>query len=349
MNFADSILAPPATVWCVIRFDRRALLGRALLGAAAAGVLTGCSVTDPVIVGGPSAPPTTPTRTPTPRLLGADQAYALETALASQAAHLATAKLPAAQRQRIELVRDAHHAHAVALAGPRPTTRPTTVPTPAPTAAPTRLPGLGSTPAAAIKTLQGQERTAATGYAATAVASTGATALLWGSLAAAAQMAADAIALTSAVPAPRPAASRAPLAVVTDTDAAAALLTQVHAVVFGYRAGIAALSGTALQHADADLWRQQRLRDDLAALLAARGVTAPTALPAYALPVDPTTAATASSLFCTLEQRLLPYCGQWLAAADNTSRPDAQTTLTAGARASVAWGGAPLTWPGWPD
>jgi len=330
------------------RLDRRRLLGLAAV-VGSSGLLAGCVVSDPAISGGPGTPPQIPI--PTPALDGALTAYGLELALAGQlGALLALPGLPAGQRSRLQLVQAGHQRHAIAMAGPDPTDRSTTQPTPAPSGGDTTLPGLGSDPARALTMLTQQEGGAARFYRRCALASLGPTALLWGSLSAAAQQAGAAIAQTSPVTT-SPARAPAPLPTVSDTEAAQQLLAQLHAVVWGYRRSMSALprTGAAFARAASSLAQRMGLRDQITALLSQRGASVPAAKPAYRMPADPNTEAHVANALMTMEQALLPYAGQWLGSAATAQVTPALTALSDSGLAAVGWGAPPSTWPGWPD
>lgn len=325
---------------------------RRLLVGLAAVTVTGCSPVDPAVTGGPTRPPLVPATTAPPPRAGSLPAAALETALAEQSSTLlARQGLTPGLRDRLELVAAGHRVHALALSGPQPTLRPTSRPTATPPPDPpdpTRLPTLAGDRARAVAALGDQIDAAATGYATTAWHTTGSTALLWGSLAVSARMAADAI--TRADPVTTPSAEPpAALPQVTDVAAAQQLLAQLHAIVWGYRTALAALGGGARDRAAADLGVRMRSRDALVAWLAGRSARMPAAEPAYGVPVEPTSASRAGSLIMIMETDLLPFAGQWLAGCDDGSRRSALDGLTASGLSSVYWGGPPRTWPGWPD
>jgi hypothetical protein len=214
------------------------------------------------------------------------------------------------------------------------------------------LPRLSSDPDEAVSTLRDQLESASTGYTDNATHTSGSSALLWGSLAVSSVMAADAIGGGGPVTTP-PADPPAPLPQVSDVAAGQQLLAQLHAIVWGYRVALAALDASSDQSARAratdDLRVRMRDRDRLGEWLAGRSAKAPAAEPAYALPIDPTSASRARSLIMIMESALLPFAGQWLAACDATARPAALAGLMSSGRSSVSCGGPPRTWPGWPD
>lgn len=336
----------------------RGLVGGGVAAAATGGLtgLNGCSAVDPIVRGGAATPPAAPTPAPTPVLAGSLDAAALETALAGQASSLGgRSGLPAGQRARLELVAADHRRHAIALAAPQPTRRPTVLPTPtgsstgSPSDSPsaTRLPRLSRDVDDAVDDLQAQLLAAAKTYARTTVHTTGSTALLWGSLTVSARMAADAVARTSTVTAEKLTAP-ADLPLVTDTAAAQQLVAQLHAIIWGYRAALAAMSGAPRDRATADLRTRMVNRDRLTGWLQRRKQQVPAAEPAYLPPVAPTTSARAARLILVMETALLPFAGQWLAACDESSRAAALSGLSSTGRTTVYWGGPPRTWPGWP-
>lgn len=332
-----------------------------VVGATALGGVTGlagCNAVDPRLRGGAASPLGVPTPTPTPVLAGPLDAGALEIALAEQASSLgARTGLPAGQRSRLELVAAGHRAHAIALDSPQPTRRPTVAPSPsgpsasgspAASAPPaTTLAALSRDTDDAVNGLGDQLRAAAKTYAKTTVHTTGSTALLWGSLTVSAQMAADAIGRTAAVTAEQ-LEPPAGLPLVSDTAAAQQLVSQLHAIVWGYRAALASQSGAPRDRAAADLRLRMVNRDRLTGWLQQRKQKVPVAAPAYQPPVAPTSGARAAELILIMETALLPFAGQWLAACDASSRSTALSGLTSTGRTTVYWGGPPRTWPGWP-
>jgi Domain of unknown function (DUF4439) len=243
------------------------------------------------------------------------------------------------QRDLIEGVRDAHLAHAHALLSPDPADRP------AGRASAAKDTGRGTLPA-----LQRREERLAGRHLQAAVATRGLAALLWASLGVAAQS--YAAALADAGP-PTVSATTGPdrPAVVSDVAAQQAVVSALHALVYGYQVAIGRLAGgsAARARADAGLLARRALRDRLVTHLIEVEADVPDALPAYALPIPVTNATSAGGLIRRMELAFLPYLGQWVAAAARTSdRRLAVRSLAAVSASAGAWGAPPQVWPGWP-
>lgn len=347
--------------------DRR----RFLLGAGLTLALSGCtdqgkrsksSATHSPTSGraGPSS-----TNTPTP---GVKQAARTETRLADFAAairHQLGGKLSSADKRLLELLTSAHRAHASVLQQSDPSlvqradnspspSNPTTTPHSSESGSPHRL---GSHPAKALAKLAALEKTAAGHYRDRALHPDGAgdrlnsLTLLWGSLTVAAgRYAAE---LDDDHPnKPRAADSHRTNVQLPNRDTAAQhVVGQCDAIIFGLQTALGHLSGTAANRAKSRLAEYRRLRDTARTRLAEHNVTVPEQKPAYRLPTQPTSSHRATKLIVTMEERMLPYLGQWLATADKTS--DRKTALTALDTAQTridTWSEAlhVRTWPGWP-
>ena len=88
-------------------------------------------------------------------------------------------------------------------------------------------------------------------------------------------------------------------------------------------------------------------RDHLSALVVAAGETPVAAEPAYDLPQAVTNAATAAALVLLIERRVAAVYGDLVEAAEQPAvRAFAIESLLAAASAQVAWGGAPVAFPG---
>ncbi|NNG18732.1 DUF4439 domain-containing protein [Naumannella sp. ID2617S] len=333
--------------------DRRGFLavaGGSLLA------LTGCMVSDPRVVGGPSTPPPQPSPSPLPTIPGQQLAIGSESELAALCGQLnqsaAALGLPAGQGTIAGWLAAGHKAHLIALVGVRPNERPTAVPTPdarwSPRPMPTpslRLPG---DRAQAVRTITDLLGRCVGPYRESALASSGTTALLWGSLTAYAIGAGIALPGDPGRPAP-PSTPNHPLAPMTEVEAPQQLLRQVHALVYGYQVAIASLPRPEAQRATELLGARRTLRGDLTALIRGRGQTAPAAEAAYALSVQPRDAATARELLSRMELAFAPFAGAWVAAAtDPDSRRKAQQVLEESVRVSLGWGAPLPIWPGWP-
>ncbi|WP_141212477.1 DUF4439 domain-containing protein [Enemella evansiae] len=331
---------------------------RGFLAAAGAGILalTGCTVSDPRIVGGPTAPPPQPSPSPLPTIPGQQVAIGLESELAASCARLQQnaggLQLPAPQAAAAGWLAAAHQAHLTALLGVRPSDRPTTLPTPdarwSPRPVPTPTVTLPTDRAAALRVVTELEGRGTDPYRESALAGSGTTALLWGSLAAYTRAAAVLLGSTSTRPEP-PAAEIRPPASASDVEAPQQLLRQTDALVYGYQVAIGWLRGAEAQNALTVLGRRRALRDQVTALLRDRGQQAPAAEPAYQLTVQPTDPATARELLWRMEIAFAPFAGGWLAAATQTpDRRLAQEALEDTVQLAVGWGGPLPVWPGWP-
>ncbi len=287
---------------------------------------------------------TTSTATTTP-VLGTSQAAAIELAMADLAGATLTGRqhrqLTSDQQALLAAVRAAHLDHVEALRSPDPTSRPT----PSDTTSP--QPGTRP-PKRALSALVKQERAAAAIHAQTALASTGFMSLLWGSMSVAATSYASALADHKAVPIASQA--RRQLPALSETDAVIELLSQIHALIYGYQLAIGRLPVMSNDHgrAVAELKRIRILRDRLIAILTSRSAEVPVAQAAYVPSVRVHNAASAALLIRRMQSALLPHCGLFLAAAGKESvRKLALDTLAGSAATASSWG-APLTaWPGW--
>lgn len=343
-------LAPPPG------FGRRALLlgGLGLLTTAA----TGCTLADPRVNGATrrSRPTTSPSESERPSsrpaFAGAADAALREQALADLCAALLDGPraddLDADQRRRLASVRNAHDRHAAALRSPEPTLRPGG---PAPTRdkdAAGRLEDLSLPRSLAL--LGRREADVAERHRATAGATTGLAALLWGSLAVAAG------AYGRTLDGEGPAVARAGVAVavpvLTDVEAMQALVGQSHAMVYGHQLALGQLPvGSRSQRRGlAGLRAARVLRDQLTAALTRRSAPVPVPEPAYVPSTPVRDVATAGKLLRQMETALLPFCGVWLAAAATPADVErAVRALAATEERAAGWGAPPRVWPGWPD
>jgi hypothetical protein len=327
--------------------SRRAALlaGLGTIGALAAGCDFGGS-DEPA----PAPPVRTPTHAPSPPLAGAEDAAEAEARLAGQVASLLKAggedELGPALSAILTSTGAGHRAHQVALAGPEPATRPTAADVPRPTTSRVSL-------ASGLKKLITDEDKAADRLAANAGKAGSVTALLWASMAAAAGGYAQALrqygSTKGQVPAkaPKPAAHR-PVEPVEPEVAIRAMVEQLYAVSYGYQMAIGHLSNARFERAAAALRKHRSLRDRLIAGLVKEAGEVPAAAPAYDVPVRPKDAASAAKLIMTLETALVPFCGQWVAAAaEDDDRALAVATLRSTTVTAVSWGGPLLAWPGY--
>lgn len=329
-----------------------------LTGALAAGVLSACSLVDPQ-VGNPTPRPAarvpTPTSTPTPALPGVTDALRRERRLLKLARSVqAATNAPDSDSDSGRLVAAmviGHGWHVAALAAGEPSSRPTTEVTsssPSPRASPTR----GRVDATAVLTTMAKDqRKAVAAYHVLALVSEGPTALLWASLATAAATYADAIDADEEdqrrVPKPVSPTPK-PQETLTAVAAAQAMVTQLHAVVYGYQLAIGHLGGATRDEAAAALRAHRVVRDTLVAQLIEAKEEVPVSAPAYVPPVKATDADSAEDLIRRIESALLPWPGLWVAAAtDPADRKLAVATLTTTALDAVRWGGSLRPWPGW--
>jgi uncharacterized protein YfaA (DUF2138 family) len=123
------------------------------------------------------------------------------------------------------------------------------------------------------------------------------------------------------------------------------VVAQCYPMVFGYQTAIPRLSGARGDHARATMAGYRDLRDLLSARLTGQDEQVPGPRAAYELAV-PTDEDSASELIATLETRMLPYLGQWLATAEDRTAP--LTALLDTAREVQIWNPMIMVWPGWP-
>lgn len=324
-----------------VRLTRRRLLA----GGLALGV-SGCALSDPAVRGsGPAGPGTSPSPIPASTTVAPASA---ELRLAALAAALQAfpGRPSAAWAAVLELVHDSHRERATALAAPDSAARPTPAP-PAPDPSPSPAPSRGD----AVRRLVRAERHAAADHRRTALAADGLTALLLGSMSVASGRFAAAL---SAEEPPAAASLRAhrPTALVPDTEAVAAMVTSLHALVYGYQLALGRLrvGSGAHDRAAAGLRQRRALLHRLSDVLVETGAEVPVAAPAYQPAPEPVDARTAGLLIQRMESALMPFCGLWLAAAARaTDRTLALDTLTATAATAEAWGAPLLAWPGYRD
>lgn len=331
------------------RWTRRRLL---VVGGGVVLTASGCSPSNPTI-DEPNRPPVTPaasrptrpapSSSPTPAF---PKAAAAEQGLADLAAAVATLKGTSKDdRSRLTFLQNAHTEHARALVSPDPTTRPTTDQPVRGTAI--SISGLDRD--AARKRLGQAETSIAASHRLAALTATGLTALLWGSLA----VAAETFAAVQDGPPPyaelRP---HRPVELLSDVEASQEMVRQLHAIIWGYQLAIGKLPvlNKRRPRALARLLAHRVLRDRLIAGLVKNEVDVPAAEAAYAPSVTPTDTASASKLIRAMETALQPFCGLWLAAAGTDGdRELALTTLRTTSRVARSWGAGVRGWPGWAD
>ncbi len=308
--------------------------------------LSGCTVSDPTVqdpaatgtfeptpTEASGSPSSTATPTTTPTISGAQRGSELEIGLADLATAIRRRSgLSKARRAMLSDIADAHSAHARALSDWAPTK-------------PATKPG-GSVPAQLGK-LARSERAAARRYRRTALASSGADALLWSSLSLAAT--GFSAVSDSSPPAVGRLRSPKPAALLSDTHATQELVKQLHAVVYGYQLAIGTLPVGSKSHNRAvrELEQHRAIRDRQIAWLIRRSAEVPAAEPAYVPSVNPTNGRSAEKLIMKMLVALQPFCGLSIAAADDHDRQRAFDLLATTAVRSHAWG-APLdAWPGY--
>jgi hypothetical protein len=286
---------------------------------------------------GTSDPSASPSPTSAASNLAAEQAVTEQALAALAAAVLAgphRGQLSKDRRQLLIFLRNAHTAHAQAIAAPLPTP------------APAEIGGMSLNSSLAL--LSRHERSAASHYRRTALKTQGADALLWGSLSAAAGSFATAIG--SADPrATRPVANRQPVEVLAEIAAVQELVRQLHAIVYGYQLAIGKFKVLSKQRANAEreLLAQRVFRDQLIAWLRKRSADVPAAAPAYVPSIVPRNPATASRLIRRMQIALQPFCGLWLAAAAaQPDRQEALSALTNAMKTARSWGAPLAAWPG---
>jgi hypothetical protein len=319
----------------------------------------GCAVDDPRIVGprrsgaaqrsGPS--PTSgaplPDPSPTPTFAGAEQGATLE----RKAAGSVTVVLDGpwreqlgARRELLVAIRSGHLEHAAALAGAQPTARPTQ---PSGYVTPI-LPKRPTSLAAALDRLVQTEQTAADRHRTAALATTGYSALLWGSMSVAATTYASALPMREPVAIERTPALE-PMPQLSDIEAMQLLVRQLHAIVYGYQLAIGQLDDGPRRTSALTRLRDHRIQlDRLTTALLARPAPVPAAEPAYVPSVNPRSDATAAQLVAAMEDALAPFCGLWLASSGNAAdRRRAFSALSATVATARRFDAPVSAWPGW--
>ncbi|MFD7156955.1 ferritin-like domain-containing protein [Kribbella sp. NPDC059898] len=132
-----------------------------------------------------------------------------------------------------------------------------------------------------------------------------------------------------------------------EVDALQAALAGEHAAVYGVGVAGGKLNGARFRAAT-DLFGAHRdNRDHLSALIVAAGQTPVAAQPAYQLPQPVTNAATATALILYVERRIAAVYGDLVEAAEQAPvRLFAIDALQTAAGNQLAWGGAPIAFPG---
>jgi hypothetical protein len=134
---------------------------------------------------------------------------------------------------------------------------------------------------------------------------------------------------------------------VNQLEAVQAALAGEHAALYGVGVAGGKLTGARFRDATDLFDRHRDRRDQLSALVVAAGETPVAAEPAYDLPAPVTNAATATALVLVIEKRLSAVYGDLVEAAEQAPvRALAIEALLAAASAQIAWGGAPVAFPG---
>jgi hypothetical protein len=134
---------------------------------------------------------------------------------------------------------------------------------------------------------------------------------------------------------------------VSQVEALQAALAGEHAALYGVGVAGGKLSGAKYRAANELFEQHRRQRDKLADLLTAAGEKPVAAEPAYDLPLAVTTSQSATSLILVIERRLAAVYADLVEGAEQDQvRALAIQTLITTASAQLAWGGAPVAFPG---
>ena len=130
-------------------------------------------------------------------------------------------------------------------------------------------------------------------------------------------------------------------------EALQAALAGEHAALYGVGVAGGKLSGARFRAATDSYEQHRSNRDQLSALVVAAGETPVAADPAYDLPQAVTNAAGATALILLIERRVAAVYGDLVEAAEQPAvRSFAIESLLSAASAQIAWGGAPVAFPG---
>lgn len=133
----------------------------------------------------------------------------------------------------------------------------------------------------------------------------------------------------------------------TQLEALQAALSGEHAALYGVGLAGGKLSGARFRAATDSYEQHRSNRDQLSALVVAAGETPVAAEPAYDVPTAVTNAATAAALILLIERRVAAVYGDLVEAAEQPAvRSFAIESLLSAASAQIAWGGAPVAFPG---
>jgi hypothetical protein len=134
---------------------------------------------------------------------------------------------------------------------------------------------------------------------------------------------------------------------VNQLEALQAALAGEHAALYGVGVAGGKLSGARFRAATDSYEQHRSSRDQLSALVVAAGETPVAADPAYDLPQAVTNAAGAAALILLIERRVAAVYGDLVEAAEQPAvRSFAIESLLSAASAQIAWGGAPVAFPG---
>lgn len=304
-----------------------------------------------------AAPPTPVTGGPaagsSPDPVSTEQAAVREEQLAKSATVLLSVsakKLSSRDRKQLRNLRDAHLAHAAELRG-------IAAAGGASASASTSASPAGGRPglAAAATQQASAERKAAASYRRQALAATGEAAQLWGSLAtfstvAAGQLKAARLGSGQSAPGALRVASPQPRRQwkqLSEVAAQQALVSQLHALVYGYQLATPQLAASRRDQGLSRLRQVRIFRDQIIADLVRQKAKVPAAAAAYVPSPRPVGPKTASAMLRGMESALAPYVGIWLAAAPTTNERGAALNQLGIAVANVQrWGGSLPTWPG---
>ena len=309
--------------------------------------LTGCSSSDrqvdsPAITPSsvPESPAVTQMPSPTPTEPNPSTAAAApEQGLAALAAAIVVSpkrrQLSNDRRNLVTFLRNAHTAHARAIADPLPSQSPVKLG--------------GQSLESSLASLARRENAAASRYGHAALQAKGLDALLWGSLSLSAASFASALGYANP-PRTRRVGNRKPVEILNEVAAVQELVSQLHAMVYGYQLAIGKMKVISKQRATAEreLLNQRIFRDRLIAWLRKHSAEVPAAEPAYVPSVVPRNPATAGRLIMQMQTALQPFCGLWLAAAaSQADRQQALSALSAAMKTARSWGAPLSAWPGW--
>jgi hypothetical protein len=130
-------------------------------------------------------------------------------------------------------------------------------------------------------------------------------------------------------------------------EALQAALAGEHAALYGVGVAGGKLNGAKFRQATELFEAHRTNRDRLSALIVAAGQTPVAAEPAYDLPRAVVNSATAAALVLVIELRIAAVYGDLVEAAEQPAvRSFAIGALLAAASNQLAWGGAPVAFPG---